>query len=119
MLNGLLSPTHPESFDVYNAQCPSRRVLNHVTGRWGVLVLGALEPGTLRFNELRRRVSGVSDKMLAQTLKSLQKDGFVLRRDHSTVPPHVDYTLTSKGEELAALVGQLVTWVEGNMADVD
>ncbi|RFA11670.1 transcriptional regulator [Subtercola boreus] len=103
------------SYNVYDPACPSRAVLEHVTSRWGVLVLAALREGTFRFSALRRRVSGVSEKMLSQTLRSLESDGFVARRDHRSVPPHVDYTLTPTGEEIATLVSQLVDWVENHV----
>ncbi|MET4783617.1 helix-turn-helix domain-containing protein [Glaciihabitans sp. UYNi722] len=104
-------------FDVFDPACPSRAVLEHVTSRWGVLVLAALGGQTLRFSELRRHVSGVSEKMLSQNLKALEKDGFVLRRDHQKVPPYVDYTLTRAGEEVAAFVNQLINWVETHMPE--
>jgi DNA-binding HxlR family transcriptional regulator len=79
---------------LFAADCPSRGVLDHVTSRWGVLALVALRDGTLRFSELRRRIGGVSEKMLAQTLQALEEDGFVLRTAHPEVPPRVDYRLT-------------------------
>lgn len=99
-------------FDVYSRACPSRLVLEHVTSRWGVLALGALQERTYRFNELRRRIDGVSEKMLAQTLHTLERDGVVLRRAHPEVPPRVEYSLTERGLEAAELVTALVTWVE-------
>ncbi len=95
--------------------CPSREVLKHVTSRWGVLVLIVLEGGTLRFSELRRRIGGVSERMLAQTLQWLEGDGLVLRVAHDVVPPHVDYSLTPLGREAASHVRQLADWIEGNM----
>jgi len=104
--------------DVNAANCPSRRVLEHVTSRWGVLVLAALLDGTRRFSELRRTVGGVSEKMLAQTLQALERDGFVHREAHPVIPPHVDYSLTPIGEEAARQVWSLARWVEGNLASV-
>lgn len=101
--------------DLMEAACPSRDVLKHVTSRWGVLVLIALEDGTLRFSQLRRRIGGVSERMLAQTLHWLEGDGLVLRRDHGMVPPHVDYALTPLGAEAAARVRLLADWIETNM----
>lgn len=92
--------------------CPSREVLKHVTSRWGVLVLIALMPGTQRFSDLRRKVTGVSDRMLAQTLQWLEKDGLVDRRAYKAVPPHVDYTLTPLGQEAAGKVRDLADWIE-------
>jgi DNA-binding HxlR family transcriptional regulator len=96
-------------------QCPSREVLKHVTSRWGVLVLIVLEGGTFRFSELRRRIGGVSERMLAQTLQWLEGDGLVLRVAHDVVPPHVEYSLTPLGAQAASLVRQLADWIEGNL----
>jgi DNA-binding HxlR family transcriptional regulator len=98
------------------AACPSREVLQHVTSRWGVLVLVALlGGGTQRFSELRRRIGGVSERMLAQTLQWLEADGFVQRTAHPVVPPHVDYRLTRLGREVAGHVRELADWIEGKM----
>src|SRR3954463_16420691 len=95
---------------VLEANCPSRVVLDHVTSKWGVLVLVALDDRTLRWSELRRAVEGVSEKMLAQTLRTLEADGFVLRDAHPVIPPHVEYSLTPLGRELVALLMPLFTW---------
>lgn len=100
------------------ADCPSRGVLMHVTSRWGVLVLVVLIDGMHRFSELRRKVGGVSEKMLAQTLQALEGDGFVERRSLPVVPPHVEYTLTPLGVEVAAQVAQLAEWIEVNLSRV-
>ncbi|MFC8454926.1 winged helix-turn-helix transcriptional regulator [Kitasatospora sp. NPDC057223] len=105
--------------DVYNRMCPSRGVLEHVTSRWGVLVLAALSERGYRFSELRRRVAGVSEKMLAQTLQTLERDGFVLREAHPVIPPRVDYSLTPLGEEAAEYVSALAHWVEHRVAVVE
>lgn len=104
-----------ERGDLMAAACPSREVLKHVTSRWGVLVLIALEPGTQRFGALRRKIGGVSERMLAQTLQWLEEDGFVIRHAHRVVPPHVDYTLTPLGREVAAKVRDLADWIEVNL----
>lgn len=104
-----------ERGDVFEPNCPSREVMKHVTSTWGVLVLIALQDGTLRFSELRRKVSGVSERMLAQTLQWLETDGLVQRRSYPVVPPHVDYTLTPMGEQAAELVGNLADWIEENI----
>lgn len=93
-------------------QCPSRQILKDVTSRWGVLVLIALQTGTLRFAELRRTVGGVSDRMLSQTLQTLEKDGFVSRTVYDVVPPHVEYSLTPMGGEVTELVRALADWIE-------
>ncbi len=108
----------PEA-DVFAGDCPSRAILDHVSSRWGVLVLLALRPGTLRFGELGKRINGVSEKMLAQTLVALERDGFVERTAHAVIPPRVDYRLTPLGEELAERVEGLVRFVEGKLPNVD
>jgi DNA-binding HxlR family transcriptional regulator len=104
--------------DLYEAACPSRGVLEHVTSRWGVLVLVALLDGMHRFSELRRKVMGVSEKMLAQTLHLLEEDGFVLREVHPVIPPRVDYSLTPLGQEVASQVEGLTDWIEENLPRV-
>jgi DNA-binding HxlR family transcriptional regulator len=101
--------------EVLSALCPSREVLQHVTSRWGVLVLVVLRGGTHRFSELRRKIGGVSEKMLAQTLQTLEADGFLRRTAHPVVPPHVDYDLTPLGREMAQQVAEMVDWIEGNL----
>jgi len=109
----------PRVPDVIDRMCPSRGVLEHVTSRWGVLVLLVLRERGYRFSELRRRVSGVSEKMLAQTLQTLERDGFVHREAHPVIPPRVDYSLTPLGEEAAALVSSLAHWIEQHVPDVE
>ncbi|MFF3245220.1 winged helix-turn-helix transcriptional regulator [Streptomyces sp. NPDC002870] len=105
-------------FDVFSKQCPSRGTLEHVTGRWGSLTVGALYEGTLRFNELRRRVDGVSEKMLSQTLHALERDGLVHRDAQPTNPPRVDYELTPLGRAVAERLLGLIHLVEGRMPEV-
>lgn len=105
-------------FNVFAKACPSRGTLEHVTGRWGGLTLGALYEGSLRFNELRRRVDGVSEKMLSQTLHALERDGLVHREAQPTNPPRVDYELTPLGREVAERLLSLIHCVEGRMDDV-
>lgn len=104
--------------DVFAATCPSRGVMEHVTSRWGVLVLVALREGTLRFSELRRKVAGVSEKMLAQTLQALEADGFISREVYPVIPPRVEYSLTPLGQEVATHVEALADWIEENMPRV-
>lgn len=101
--------------DVFAPNCPSRAIIKHVTSTWGLLALIALRSETLRFSELRRRVNGVSERMLAQTLQQLEGDGLVLRQSYPVVPPHVEYSLTEIGQEAAVLVEALAEWVEGRM----
>jgi len=104
--------------DLFARACPSRDVLKHVTSRWGVLILIALLQGTHRFSELRNKIGGVSERMLAQTLQWLEADGIVLRRAFPVVPPHVEYSLTQRGREVALLVEQLADWIEVNLASI-
>jgi DNA-binding HxlR family transcriptional regulator len=100
--------------DLFATPCPSREILKHVCSRWGVLILIALRSGTHRFSELRRKIGGVSEKMLAQSLQSLTEDGFILRNAHPVVPPFVEYSLTPMGEEVAERVAALADWIELN-----
>jgi DNA-binding HxlR family transcriptional regulator len=104
--------------DLMAAACPSREVLKHVTSRWGVLVLIALEGGTRRFSQLRRAIGGVSERMLAQTLQWLEQDGMVDRRAFDVVPPHVEYSLTPLGREAAEKVRALADWIEVSMPQI-
>lgn len=104
--------------DVMSDKCPSRVILNHVTSQWGVLVLIALQTQTLRYSELRRMIDGVSERMLSQTLKTLEADGFVNRKSYNVVPPHVEYSLTSHGQDVAVHVSALAQWVESNLMDL-
>lgn len=97
---------------LFSDKCPSREVLKHVTSRWGVLLLVALRSGTHRFSDLRRKVNGISEKMLAQTLQWLEGDGFVERISYPVVPPHVEYRLTPLGEEVGEKVAALADWIE-------
>ncbi|MGA4839357.1 winged helix-turn-helix transcriptional regulator [Streptomyces sp. G45] len=106
------------AYNVFARNCPSRATLEHVTGRWGALTLGALRDGTFRFNELRRRVDGVSEKMLSQTLHALERDGLVHRDARPTNPPRVDYRLTPLGEQVAERLLALIRFVEGHQDDV-
>jgi DNA-binding HxlR family transcriptional regulator len=105
------APAFPFADGIFPAGCPSRTVLDHVTSKWGVLLLVALSEGPQRWSELRRRAEGISEKMLAQTLKTLEADGFVSRDAQPVIPPRVDYSLTGRGEELSALLLPLVAWV--------
>lgn len=101
--------------EVLDPNCPSREILRHITSRWGLLVLIALSEETLRFSELRRKVGGISEKMLAQTLQSFEEDGFVDRRSFPVVPPHVEYRLTPLGIEVKDQVSGLANWLESNL----
>ncbi len=104
--------------NLFAEQCPSRDVLKHLTSRWGVLVMVALRDGTHRFSDLRRKMGGVSEKMLAQTLQWLEQDGFINRVAYPVVPPHVEYSLTPLGEEVSEKVSALADWIELNLPAV-
>lgn len=101
--------------DVYAPECPSRALLDHVTSRWGVLVLVLLLERPHRFSELSATVLGVSDKMLSQTLKQLTADGFVRRLVADDQPVRVTYELTHSGREVAIRLADLVEWLEANV----
>ena len=108
----------PKRGDCFQRECPGRAVLAHVAGRWGSLVVGALRrTKTLRFSELRRQIDGISEKMLAQTLRELERDGLVSRRSHNVVPPRVDYELTALGIGVADHVEALLCWIDGHVRD--
>jgi DNA-binding HxlR family transcriptional regulator len=97
--------------DPYSRDCPSRQVLDRIGDKWTVLVLGELgQAGPRRFTMLRRRLTGVSEKMLTQTLRSLERDGLVLRTVYPAVPPHVEYELTPLGETLREPLAALKQW---------
>ncbi len=100
---------------VFPANCPSRTILEHVTSKWGALILLVLAEGRpVRWSELRRRAEGISEKMLAQTLRTLAEDGLVHRESRPVVPPYVEYSLTERGREIAALVVPVMSWIVDN-----
>jgi DNA-binding HxlR family transcriptional regulator len=103
---------------VFAANCPSRTVLDHVTSKWGVLVLVSLSQGSQRWSELRRRAEGISEKMLAQTLRTLVRDGLVWRRVEPTTPPQVSYGLTPLGAGTSEPLSALFGWLRDHAADI-
>ena len=105
-------------WDVYNAHCPTRMVLDRIADKWTVLIVGALENKTKRFGELRREVGGVSQKMLTQTLRGLERDGLVTRVVYASVPPKVEYSLTELGKTLVRTLEAIRDWSEKNIEDV-
>ncbi|WP_316755915.1 winged helix-turn-helix transcriptional regulator [Streptomyces herbicida] len=94
-------------YEVFHTDCPARDVLSHVTSRWGVWVLISLRGGDLRFYELRESIQGVSEKMLAQTLRALVQDGLVWREVEPTAPPQVTYGLTQFGQDIGEPLEEL------------
>jgi DNA-binding HxlR family transcriptional regulator len=109
----------PPVGDVFNSECPTRTVLDHVTSKWAVLVLAALMTGPLRFSALRRRIGGVSEKMLAQTLRTLEADGFLAREVAPTTPPQVTYSLTDLGADLTGHLTGLLDWINTRIPDIE
>ena len=107
-----------QNWDAYAQTCPTRMVLDRIGDKWAVLVLGLLGEGPVRFNQLRRHIEGISQKMLSQTLKSLERDGLVSRRAIPTVPVTVEYAITPLGETLSATVDNLRVWAETHMDQV-
>lgn len=103
---------------VLSNECPSREILEHLTTKWSVLVLRCLSDGIHRFSELRQRINGVSEKMLAQTLKVLEKDGFLIRTVYPVVPPKVEYQLTLLGSQAAEKLNHLIGWIERNLPEI-
>ena len=108
----------PGKYTAGEEMCPYRLVLEHVTSRWGVLVLMELLDRPYRFSELRRTIGRVSEKMLTQTLQGLERDGLVHRDAKPVIPPRVDYSLTDLGREAAEQVRALALWAERRMDDV-
>jgi DNA-binding HxlR family transcriptional regulator len=106
-------------YDVLAEACPTRQVVNRIGDRWSLLVLYALEGGTLRFQELRRTVEGVSQKMLTQTLRLLERDGLVRREVFASVPPRVEYSLTPLGHSLSGRIAAIREWAYMNMSDIE
>ena len=101
-----------------NAMCPVRDVLDRIGDKWSVLLMSEMRDGPARFGELRRRVPDVSQRMLTETLRHLQRDGLVHREVHPTVPPSVEYSLTPLGRSLLVPLGSLVAWSSENHAEV-
>jgi DNA-binding HxlR family transcriptional regulator len=107
------------SWDPYEQGCPSRDLLDRIGDKWTVLVLGELgRAGARRFTELRRQLSGVSEKMLTQTLRALERDGLVLRTVHPEVPVRVEYELTPLGQTVREPLRALTDWSVHHIADV-
>lgn len=105
--------------NVFAADCPTRRVLDRIGDKWAVLILILLASGSKRFNALRRLIDGVSQKMLSQTLKSLERDGLVSRRVIPTVPVTVEYSITPLGRTLYDAVDTLRVWAETHIGEVE
>lgn len=103
---------------MYSAPCPSRQVLDRIADKWTALIVGCLSTGTKRYSELRAAIDGVSEKMLTQTLRGLERDGMVARTVHPTVPPKVEYTLTELGHTLTAPLAVIRDWAEAHINEI-
>jgi DNA-binding HxlR family transcriptional regulator len=104
--------------DVLDAECPSRQVLDRIADKWTALIIRVLADGTHRFGQLQRRVDGISQKMLTQTLRDLERDGLVERTVHPVVPPHVEYRLTPLGRSLRQPLDAICAWAEAHLAQM-
>lgn len=102
----------------YRADCPTRRILDRIGDRWTVLIVGVLSAGECRFSQLGRRIEGVSQKMLTQTLRGLERDGLVRRTVHPEVPVRVEYALTDAGRTLCEPLRALQEWAVAHAGDV-
>lgn len=104
--------------DAFNSECPAREVLEHITSRWGLLILAALGKTPQRFSQLHTTVGGISEKMLSQTLRTLVRDGLVVRTVEPTTPPRVSYELTPLGRGLTTSLEQFLSWIRQHTIDV-
>jgi DNA-binding HxlR family transcriptional regulator len=105
-------------WNVFDSHCPTRQVLDLIADKWTVLVIRRLSDGTLRFAQLRRSVDGISQKVLTNILRGLERDGIVTRRIYASVPPKVEYSLSSLGRSLCGLVEGICGWAEANIEHV-
>ncbi|RAP35470.1 transcriptional regulator [Legionella quinlivanii] len=104
-----------QKFSIYSEQCPSRNVFEKISDKWSILIINCLLDGTCRFGELKRKLEGISPKMLTQTLIKLERLGFVARESFPVLPLKVEYSLTALGSELGKILGTLREWTESNM----
>ncbi len=102
----------------YDKECPTRKLLDRIGGKWTILVIGVLAHGPMRFGELQKTIDGISQKMLTQTLRGLEEDGLVLRTITAQIPPRVDYELTDLGRSLIQPLAGLEEWARANMSTV-
>jgi DNA-binding HxlR family transcriptional regulator len=107
-----------QAYNAYVAECPSRQVLDAISDKWVTLVLSALADGPRRYSDLSRQIAGVSQKMLTQTLRQLERDGLVTRTITPAVPVRVDYQLTALGETILPVVGAIKDWSETHITEI-
>lgn len=105
-------------YNVYDCKCPTRTVLSLIADKWTVLIIGALEDGPQRFSELQRSITGVTQKMLTQTLRHLERDGIINRMVYPVIPPHVEYELTELGRTLVAPIAAIRDWAEDHIGEI-
>lgn len=105
-------------WNVYNDQCPTRLVLARIADKWTVMIVGRLARDTLRFGELKREIAGISQKMLTQALRGLERDGLITRKVFAEVPPRVEYSVTPLGRTLVTVLDQIRGWAESNIDSV-
>ena len=106
------------NWNVYDNNCPTRLVLNRIADKWTVLVVGLLAQETKRFGELRREIGGISQKMLTQTLRGMERDGLVNRKIYPTIPPKVEYSLTKLGSSLTEILEEIRIWSGNNIETI-
>ena len=107
------------AYDAFLAACPSRQLLDRISDKWVTLILAALAGGPLRYSDLGRVIAGISQKMLTQTLRALERDGLVARSVTLQVPVRVDYELTPLGAGLQAALSAVKVWAEVHMAEIE
>lgn len=116
------TPALPDAFVGYNpyaAACPTRRVLGIIANKWTALVIVLLAQGTKRFQQMRREIDGITQKMLTQTLRELERDGLVNRRVYAEVPPRVEYSLTPLGHTLIDPLAALHVWAVAHVEEIE
>lgn len=106
------------AFGVYNDECPTRQALDRIADKWSVLIIGMLEDKPKRFSDLQRAIGGISQKMLTQTLRTLERDGLIKRTVYAQVPPRVDYELTPLGRTLIEPIRAIRVWAESHIKQV-
>lgn len=109
----------PSDAEVYQGNCPTRAILDRIADKWTTLIIGILAQGeSRRFNELKRAIGGISQKMLTQTLRDLERDGLVKRTMYAEIPPRVEYQLTQLGHTLCGPIGALTQWAHDHIEEV-
>jgi DNA-binding HxlR family transcriptional regulator len=105
-------------YSVHDQNCPSRKVLEIISDKWTILIIEILSVRTFRFGELKKNLGGISQKMLAQTLRKLEQCGLIARKSYPVLPLKVEYSLTPLGKNLAAMLKQVTDWAEQNVSEI-